>query len=75
MHDVITLAGDIIPGVDAIVNRIIDYNQIHLEREAFTNDEFDAYKSLYWMPDGLRAYVYCYMKSEVSKLPKLPVLV
>lgn len=64
LNDTVDLLGDFIPLADVLVNKISEQTQIHKETEVFSPEEFAEYKKLYFLPDGLRAMVFCFMESR-----------
>ena len=63
-NDIFDFFTDLLPEAGFLTNKISEQLQINMETELLSPEEFAEYKKNYWMPDGLRAMVICFMGSK-----------
>jgi len=73
VHDLIDLIASLIPLAGEAIDSITDQIQLNAERELLSNEEFESYRRFYALPAGIRAMLFCYLKTGRA-LPKLPTL-
>ena len=72
VSDIIDFFASLIPAAGELLDSITDQIQINAELELLSIEEFDSYRRYYALPAGLRAMLFCYLKTGKA-LPKIEV--